>query len=87
MNGVTRSFGLGRIEPARHDRDVVELPVGQWAEVITAVLGPPPVKQPLHIDGTVLEKKPLGSQSGPGDAADGLEGHSATDCPEGGGTR
>ena len=51
-------------------RRVAELPVGQWAEVITAVLGPPPVKQPLHIDGTVLEKTPLGSQGGPDDAAE-----------------
>ena len=31
-------------------RRVADLPVGEWAEVITAVLGPPPVKQPLILE-------------------------------------
>ena len=43
-------------------RRVADLPVGEWAEVITAVLGPPPVKQPLileEVDFKVIEKRPL----------------------------
>ena len=41
-------------------RRVADLPVGEWAEVITAVLGPPPVKQPLileDVDFKVIEKR------------------------------
>ena len=46
---------------------VAELPEGQWAEVVTAILGPPPVKQPLVLDGEaiVLEKRPLPPEEEP----------------------
>jgi hypothetical protein len=38
---------------------LVDLPTDQYLETLVAVLGPPPIKQPLQIDGVVIEKKPL----------------------------
>ena len=43
----------------------VELPEGEFIPHIVQLLGPPPVKQPISIEGTVLEKKLLQSDDAP----------------------
>lgn len=39
----------------------VDMPSDQWLEAMVQILGPPPIKQPLQIDGVVIEKEPLES--------------------------
>lgn len=40
---------------------IVELPSDQWLEAVVQILGPPPIKQPLKLDGEVIEMEPLKS--------------------------
>ena len=60
-------------EPKDADRElhelvsrVMDLPTEEFLPALREILGPPPVKQPLSIEGTVIEKKPLESDDAMG---------------------